>query len=341
MRSLSPSEARVIEFLLAASPGGEVDRERESRVPRTTFQTIRRKALVEGWVQERYVPSPSAVGATGLAIRLLQPFAEHRADLIRNLRAVSNVVVLWASPETVLSVSFEGQTQSAEVSSSSPSGESFEPDWIRREWRFAGPPGSTEIPVYFDHEGAWSRRIGLRAPVSYPQSLPNPGTSARRPNASDLQTLLAFPFGATPSSRPGLRFSSAHLPRGARRLVEAGWAAHRVFPALAEIPSYNGGRDERVVFVVAKARHAGAVRRLLATLVGERRIAPFLAVEGAGNALIAMLAPAPRLPSQVPSPVLPLFEAELREIEILREPIDTLFPVVDHRYDRLIAEERG
>jgi hypothetical protein len=336
MKSLSAAEARVIAALLAASPGDEATRARRSGVPRTTYQTIRRRALVEGWVQERYVPAPSAVGADRVVFRLAQPFAERRAEVVRRWREQPGVVVLWASPETVLSVSFEAREKPAPNVDASTSEAAVPAAWLRRTWRRSASPGPAEVPVYFDFEGAWSRRIGLPAPASYPQGLPQGPASGPNPPQARLRSLLSFPFQAMPSEGIALRFSAAHLSRHERQILSQGWAAHRVFPALAEIPSYDGRRDERAVVVTANLNADGSMSRLLGSLYQKRRIAPFLAVAAEGRALLAMLAPAPGPVTGAGPSVLELFEKELRDIEILREPLDTFFPVVDHRYDRLI-----
>jgi hypothetical protein len=339
MKSLSAAEARVIAALLAASPGDEATRARQSGVPRTTYQTIRRRALVEGWVQERYVPAPAAVGASRVVFRLAQPFAERRAEVVRRWREQPGVVVLWASPETLLSVSFEGGAEPGPDAGAGPTETPLPDAWFRRSWTIAATPGPAELRVYFDFEGAWSRRIGLEAPVSYPQGLPGGHPTGPKPPQAQLQSLLSFPFQAVPSAGIALRFSPSHLSRGERQILSQGWAAHRVFPALAEIPSYLGARDERVVLVMASLNPGGSMSRLLSSLYLTRRIAPFLAVAADGRALIAMLAPAPGPRSETGPSVLGLFEQELRDIETLREPLDTFFPVVDHRYDRLLAEQ--
>jgi hypothetical protein len=335
MKSLSSAEARVIAALLASSPGDEATRARRSGIPRTTYQTIRRRALVEGWVQERYIPSPAAVGASSVVFRLAQPFAERRAEVVRRWREQPGVVVLWASPETTLSVSFEGRD--GPNASTSPSEPAIPDAWFRRSWTISASPGSAELPVYFDFEGAWSRRIGLKAPVSYPQGLPGGHPTGPKPPLEHLRSLLSFPFQAAPAAGIALRFSPSHLSRRERQIISRGWVAHRVFPALAEIPSYHGARDERAVLVTASLTTGGSMSRVLRSLYQTRRIAPFLAVAAEGRALLAMLAPAPGPRSETGPSVLELFEKELRDIEILREPLDTLFPVVDHRYDRLVS----
>src|ERR1700693_5209606 len=166
MRFITRAEAQVIEALLAVVPGDEADRVRKSGVPRTTFQTIRRRVLVDGWIQERYVPAPAAVGSGVVRFWLAQPFAERRADVVKRWRTHPGTVILWASPDTVFSVTFDAANY----------GDSSRPaylgpipeDWVRRSWAVAPTPDGVNLPVYFDYEGAWARRVGAPTAISYP-----------------------------------------------------------------------------------------------------------------------------------------------------------------------------
>ena len=194
-----------------------------------------------------------------------------------------------------------------------------------------GPSGA---PVYFDYEGAWSRAIGATSSISYPQSLPVAVDGTTRPSAGDLRAVLARPFTPSLGDRLTLRFSASHLSPRQRRLVEHGWVAHRQFPSLAKIPPFRGRQDERVVFTTGLLQTGWGLRQFLDRLYRDHRVAPFLAIEDSGRVLLAMLSPAPdRVPQS--RPAVQLFQDALREIEYFREPIRTLDPVIDHRYDRL------
>jgi hypothetical protein len=108
---------------------------------------------------------------------------------------------------------------------------------------------------------------------------------------------------------------------------------------MVDLPPYRGGRDERVVFVTGVQREGSSFESLRSRLFQECRVAPFLAVHDRGRILLAMLSPAPAgVPARSRS-VLGLFQEAMREIEVLREPLDTLFPLLDHRYDRLAPDE--
>ena len=339
MRSLTTAEARVIEALLSEATGDEADRARRSGVPRTTFQTIRRRLLVAGWLHERYVPAPAAVGAPTVTAWLAQPFAERRAEVVRRLRTDHDVVVLCASPDTLFVVSFD-RNLSRDGQDPRSSAVSLVPEqWLRHSWTFSASPGPNDMPVYFDYEGEWASRTGLASPISYPQRLPSEPVGAARPASRDIRALLDRPFEITLDEGVALRFSAARLPRRQRRLLVQGWAAHRVLPALTDLPPYRGGHDVRVVFVTGELKGGWSLDSLREGLFQDCRVAPFLAVQAEGRALFAMLSPAPDLLPARSRSVLGLFQEALREIVVLREPLDTLFPLIDHRYDRLLRDE--
>lgn len=337
MRSLTPAEARVIRALLASVPGDESQRAFASGVPRTTYQTIRRRVLRSGWVQERYLPAPEALGAQRLTFRLDQPFAEHRADVIRALRTRPTVALLWASPESIFSIAF--------TSSSPPTSPGIEAtdrmpsEWLRRSWVVAAAPRRESIPVYFDYEGAWARRTDSGRSTSYPQSIPSGPVGGPKPRVPELRSLLGRPFETHPEDGFIVRYSAIHLPRRERRLVELGWVAHRAFPNLSEIPTFRGERDERVVFVTGLRVGGEDPDAFQQRIHREGSISPFLVVGDDERLLMALLSPAPSHIGRRTRPTLQLLRSGLREIEIVREPLDTLFPILDHRYDRLLPPD--
>jgi hypothetical protein len=191
--------------------------------------------------------------------------------------------------------------------------------------------------VYFDFEGAWVRRVGIGPPHTYPQGLPAPRAGAPPPTRGDLDSLLSRPFGPRDDEGFILKYSAVHLPRRERRLLRDGWIGHRTFPDLANIPTFHDERDALLVFVSGRFREGRTLPDLYQRLRTDGDLSPVLAVANGQDALVALLAPAPR--SQVPRPisVLGIFHQSLHDIEIVREPIATLFPILDHRYERLLV----
>jgi hypothetical protein len=169
--------------------------------------------------------------------------------------------------------------------------------------------------------------------MTYPLGLPSASLSPSEAELAAVRLLLRRPFESA-GARDGIfRFGPVHLSRKERRLLYRNHASYRVFPDLAGMPPFRGGRPERVVFVIGKHRNSANVSEIRARLSEECGISPFLAVQDSTRALLAMLSPAP---TSQPSPPLPILSEYVSSIEIVREPVITLFPIVDHRYDRLV-----
>src|SRR5208282_4500872 len=163
MRSLTEAEARVIRGLLAGLPGPERVRVRMAGVARTTYQTIRLRALVKGWLQERYIPNPALLGSNRIRFIIAQPYADRWSESVRTVRSLKDIVVLWVSPETLFAVVYDRGPP--DDKSNFDSSQQF-----RRSWTIAANPNEGQIPVYFDYEGTWSRWTLDSEPLAYPHS---------------------------------------------------------------------------------------------------------------------------------------------------------------------------
>lgn len=324
MRPLTGSEAVVLRTVLAHTLGSEEGKVRDAHVPRTTYQTIRRRAFAEGWVKERFVPAPSIVGARTVTLRLMQPYAEHRRDAVDWFAQQPDIVLLWAFPETIFSVAFERDRRSPAVSSS----------WLRAAWEVRVENLEQGIPVYFDFEGGWTRRAGLGTPRSYPVGLPRSRRTLRAP-PREVRELLVRPFNAPSRSPLRYLFSATHLPRRQRRVLVEGEMHRRNLLDLKAVPPLRDGGIERVVFVTGHPLRALAVASLLDALPSQLGVTPFLMAGSEDRVLLGLLAPIPPSLASPRGSVLATLQAHLEKIEILREPIAGLTEVVDHRYDRL------
>lgn len=349
MRSLTVAEARVIQALLANVPGNEREHIQQAGVPRSTYQAVRRRAFLSGWLHERYLPDPTRFGISEATFALIQPFAEHRLEVTRALRLTPGTALLWSSPDTLLSVAFGPRNKGAldpaaflgRVMSSS--------HWIRRSWSIRADLRQLSVPVYFDYEGAWSRWVGTERTISYPQGLgttqAHESTPLSRPlsgNALKIaQSLLAHHFRAPFPDGSKLRLGMPGLSRRERSLVGRGWIDRRVFPDIVQIPPLRGRRIERIVFVTGSAQERFEADDFLQKLIREGKVAPFLLVKGSKRVLLATLSPAPRDVPATRRSVLELLQGFLREIEIVREPLETFFPVIDHRYDQIVSGTGG
>jgi hypothetical protein len=317
--------------LMADVQGDESDRIRASGLPRSTYQTARRRLLLAGLLFERYGPSPELVGARTVRTRLLLPYAEHRTRVLAAVRADPEVVVLWAAADSLLALSFSrSQADSDEIRT----------EWIRRSWTLDSDPGAEGCPVYFDYEGAWATLIGATNLLTYPlglPSLPRSGSVSRKDLVDVLRRAVDEPRG--PAGALARVFP--RQSRREKRLLRSRALVRRYLPSIGELPPFRGIRPARVVFVTGRLRSAGGLDALLPRLSRECTVRPFLAVQDREHALLGMLAPAPLSESIPRAPVLPRVSETLSEIEVVREQLDGIFPLVNHRYDRLLAEEVG
>src|SRR5271170_3729895 len=106
MKHLTRREAEVIRSLLAAQPGTEVERIRASGLARSTYQSVRRRALEFGWLVERFVPSPALLGAGSVEVSLERPFAEEWGSTALSRERNPSTVYLSLSAQSVLVVEF-------------------------------------------------------------------------------------------------------------------------------------------------------------------------------------------------------------------------------------------
>jgi len=331
MRSLTEAETRVIRILLANLPGPERNRIRDAEVPRTTYQTVRHRAFLNGWLQERYFPHPLLFGAERIRFVLAQPYAERWNESVRMLRSLEGLVILWASPETLFGVVYEESTGRRW-------NDLFTSDVFRRSWTIAAPARGDGIVSYFDYEGVWSRWALNRDPLAYPRGLPAANLSALPQSKADwnsVRELLVRPSGATSIALDRSVFRATGLSRRGRKLLSAGWFSHRILPNLGEIPTIRGYRPDRVVFVTATPLPGKSTRDFFADLTRLGRASPFVFAYDSDRVLFATLSPAPLEVAEGRTPMVDLLQNYLAKVEVIREPIDSLFPLVDHRYDRL------
>ena len=344
MRSLTPAEADVIEVLMADVPGTDRDRVSLAQVPRSTYQAIQRRAFIEGWLRQRYIPDPAMLGIANVRLTLVQPFSEYRVGVICALQNSPGTVLLWASPDSVLSVALESTDALGLEPDSPPDARGGSPNRIRRQWSVVADPRHDAVPVYFDFEGAWARWVGRERPVSYPRTFSrqhgsSAGATARIFSAGELHAvrqLLVRPFLSDQVASPRFRLSLSTLPRRQRRLLNNGGVSRRILPDFVHIPPLRGKRVNRVVFITGVVRSHREPANLLSDLVAKASVAPFLFAYDPHRILLAALSPAPPEVSAGRPSVLGVLADYLQEIEVVREPFETFFPIVDHRYERLL-----
>jgi hypothetical protein len=90
-----------------------------------------------------------------------------------------------------------------------------------------------------------------------------------------------------------------------------------------------------VSFVTGTPRPGTEPRDLFADLTGLGLSAPILFVFDSDRVLFASLSPAPPEVIKGRPSMVELLQKHISKVEVVREPIESLFPLVDHRYDHL------
>jgi hypothetical protein len=348
VRALTESEARVLALLLGNTARDERERLRQSGLARSTYHATRRRAYAEGWLKDRYVPSPGLFGRPRVRIVVVRPFADRIAEIVQLWQGRPENVVTWVGPQFALGVFFEppsagrgGTAPRADASLSTPLVE------------VAAEPDRGGLPVYFDFEGVWSHLAGFGGTRAYPKGLPptpagsgeggaDPWTARRRWAAREL---LERPFRAEREGRAGHLIGPFGLPSAEKQLLAEGWVLHRVLADPARIPPYQGRQMDRIVLATGRLRPEISAADLFVTLTGSCRVFPFLYATDDRTLLLGALgqsplpgAPAPADP-RARRPVMPTLRSALEGIQIVEESAANLAVPVDHRYDRLAPPE--
>ena len=339
MRWLTSSEARVICDMLADSAVPERRLIREAGIPRSTYHSIKHRALANGWVRERYVPNLSLLMVTRLRFFLAQPYSERWRDAVRALRENSSTVLLWAWPETLFAVIGE---RSARVGRDDTAAHEL----YRQAWSVTEPSGFDGILAYFDHEGSWSTWAEGTKPRSYPRTVPDFRKLSRgrlrtlsKADWAVIRLLVAHPFDSKHGREGTNLYNRWLLSRRQRNLIASGCVSRMVLPSLSEMPPYDRWHPQRVVFVTGLIRVGTDPRMFFTDLSQRMRVYPFLFSHDGSRVLFAGLSPAIGTAPQVDRSTVDLVKHYLEKVAVVREPLDTLFPLIDHRYDRLVSSD--
>ena len=319
---------------------------RASGVPRTTYRSAKRRLYSEGLLEDRFIPNPNAIGIPRVSFLLSRPSVEKAASVVDTLTKVPGTVELWSGTQVVLAVIFHESVEEGEsFLRMITTGEVGNPlSVIQVDTADCRGPVSN-VPVYFDFEGAWVRYCGSTATKSYPCPLlhPNNGSTAhdepQKKVPLSIASLLTRHFG-----RPSHLSGPSSVPRSQKRNLRQGRVEWRVFLGLSHLNNkkYRGMTFQDVVFLTGKLRKSGGLAELLADLAGSN-VRPFLLASDDNSVLMANLgiglgavdyAPVDAQPRQ---PVIQLIARHLKNIELIREPLAPLRMPIEHRYDRLVS----
>ncbi|HEV2428355.1 MAG TPA: hypothetical protein VGV64_00705 [Thermoplasmata archaeon] len=311
-------------------------------MPRRTRQTVHRRLANWGWFQKRLVPDLALAGAARLNFALVEPFEERRSRTHQVLRRVPRMVVLWAGTELIFAV--YASTSTAPVREAFPGLEgSLRP---RASWTLSASPSESGVPVYFDFEASWVRRWGLPGCRSYPQPYPvrsmraddAEGEEPSPPTAAEIRLAKAMVTGGPEAIEgPASRVGSIGSLR--RRRLERDALRRRTFLDPVAVHRSIDGFPPQIVFLHGRLRPDVAADAPLHDLLGKCSVGPFLYASDGREVLMGALSMGPGMqyvggPVR-PAPVLPTLGRSLREIEVRREPLESLKVLVDHDYGRL------
>jgi hypothetical protein len=338
MRSITEGEAIAIRSFLAALPVSGRQRISETGLGSRTFARIRKRAYSLGWVFDRYVPNPSLAGFETVFFAVVQPFTENIEQILNRWKEMPSNILLWRWPETVFGVFFSNAPRDkflAELNATEGRSETF---------MVASSAKSPSIPVYFDFEAVWNRLTSQHGTLAYPHPLatePKEGAypGPDRTDSRCIAELLARPF------RPSAEYTPLHVnpfffPRSQQKLLETGMVERRTILDPQKVPPFQGRSIERFAFVQAELNSPGTEETLFRMLMAIR-VTPFLFASDGSRILLATLSQEPsNLQSGAGHPaILRSLQRLLKDIRIVRESVQTLTVLVNHRYDRLIPSE--
>ena len=339
MQALTKGEATVLLSLLGAQwSETERSRIRASRIPRSTYQEAKRRLYQEGYLKNRFVPDPHALGMRGIRFRVARPTVDEMASAANALVNDPHTVTLWVGQAALFVVQLVPEAQ----------GGTTRPDSV------AGAISGTvvdltalrtleEVPIFFDVEGAWARVAGAAGPRSYPRGIPCPPGRAGEERARltprtavALRDLLARPFDASIGARDTSRVAAPFLPRNQRQVLAQGWADWRVLPSFSKTLAYDGRELRQLIIVTGELASGVDVRELAGFLVRRTGSSPFLAASDGSRAILVSFGGTGARTSSAPSgSVLGSLRATLNNLQIVREDLATLDSRLDLRFDRL------
>ena len=342
---LTENAVRVAASMFASLPTSGEDRMRTSGLARSSYRVAKRRLYDEGVLEDRYVPSPSAVGVLVATFLVVRPFTDRIPQVARALAKSTGAVVVLAGSQVVAATLFHQSPRDRETLKGRLNGGELGSVIID----VATNPDRAQVPVYYDFEGLWSNFADLPGTVQYPRPLPVAAESpahllrSSEKMAGPMGELLCRPFGGRDTGRPKHLVGPDGLPRSQRRLLRRGLAEWRVMLNLSACPSYRGRSISHLILTRGALKVEGGLPALFSTMTAESRVAPFLLASDGNGVLIGTLGTGLDSPPGLAGSggasrtVLPVLARHLDGIEVVREPLASLNVLLWHQYDRLGA----
>ena len=345
MRALTEAEARLIRALLASPGDSERELLEETKLPRSTYHAVRKRAYDEGWLRVRFIPHPACFELPLATFAIAHPFAESAVSLMERWSQPESNVVLWGGTGLVFAVYLHRTREEARRLGASLVDEAMRP----RSFFLTTETGTGTLPIYFDFEGIWSHLADIPGSSQYPRSLSPPfppGSHAPAGAPSPglrraARNLVLRPIVADHEGRPGHFLGLLGLTRPEHRLLDDGWVLRRVLPDFSLLPPYLDRKVDQFVFIRGELLEGQNTTRLLQALTEKCRVYPFLLAQDGTRVLVGAVGrsgPAPAAGNGDRPSVIGTLQQFLRRIEVDSEWVAGLPPVVDHRYDRVLGE---
>jgi hypothetical protein len=333
MHELTASEATTLLSVLSRGGGGGISEIDPLGIPPSTFFATRRRIYAAGWLTDRYVPNPWAIGVLAIDCVLAKPGPADRARLERDWAASASNVILWSGMNVLLGIFFRQDDRAPGIENGN---------------TVSIAAGSGSLPVYFDYSRAWSRFIRVEKETGYPRPLgvALPPTDGSTPSAVP-GLILEDQEDGSPPPRARRWHSLAGLSRSEQRLLECGVVRSRTFINLDAVPPYDGRALGEIVFVTGELREGVTSADVLGALNNECRVSPLLLAEDGTKILIPALGQVGAGASRrtrlrrAAVPVAATLDSMLTNLQMTIEHTDSVRRLIDHRYDRLFRTGRG
>lgn len=345
MRALTDAEARLIRALLAAPGDSEREYLEETKLPRSTYHAVRRRVYDEGWLRIRFAPHPACFELPFVTIAVAHPFADSSVPLMERWSRPESNVVMWGGTGLVFAVYLHHTREEARRLSSGLVDDAMRP----RSFFLSTGTDADSLPVYFDFEGVWSHLAGIPGSSRYPRPLsppfpPGSHVPTGPPSPGLLRSarnLILRPIVADHEGRAGHFLGLLGLTRPEHRLLADGWIFRRVLPDFGVLPPYQDRRADQIVLIRGEMLEGQGSGDLLKALTERCRVYPFLLARDETSVVVGTVGQSGPTPvaggSDRPS-VLATLQEFLHRIEVDSEWVAGLTPVVDHRYDRVLAD---
>lgn len=334
---------------LLAGDAPRADAPRYAGLPRSTYVVARRRVFRDHWVYDRYVPNPALLGFRRVRLQLARPFAEGLHELSVRWRTDPGAVLLWRHPNLLFGVFFDRTDEIPRLASGDPTESSL----ASTSHVVQGDPRGPLLPVYFDHEGAWSRWTRTAGTAAFPRSLGGtpPASSARdrlRAHPAFLPMVREL-LARTPAmaendaGRPLHLRGTFGLSRSRLRLLELGFVQRRVFVDFARLPPFEGRTVDQLLLLHGRLLPSSSPELLFRDIVADAGVNPFLLAADGSSVVVGAFSGSPEGASERRGGVrvrpLEVLQRHLRELDPFWSDLRGLDVLLDHTYDRLQVPE--